>query len=74
MSKNKPFSLVVGNPPYQAGKVDVIYIDPPYNTGGNVFQYNDKRDKDHWYDFMLERIELAKDYLTDDGVIMVSIL
>lgn len=68
---NKPYLKKYLN--VYAGKVDVIYIDPPYNTGGNVFQYNDKRDKDHWYDFMLERIELAKDYLTDTGVIMVSI-
>lgn len=54
-------------------RINVIYIDPPYNTGGNVFQYNDKRDTAYWHDFMVERLRIAKKYLAPDGVIMVSI-
>jgi adenine-specific DNA-methyltransferase len=62
------------------GKIDVIYIDPPYNTGNNDFIYNDKFvDKEDsfrhskWLSFMSKRLKLAKDLLTDDGVIFISI-
>lgn len=62
-----------------AGKVDVIYIDPPYNTG-KEFVYNDKRiDKDdeyrhsQWLSFMKKRLEIAKTLLSPQGVIMISI-
>lgn len=61
------------------GKVDVIYIDPPYNTG-KEFVYNDKLvDKEDtyrhskWLSFMEKRLKLAYDLLTDDGVIFISI-
>lgn len=57
-----------------------IYIDPPYNTGNRDFVYNDRFvDKNHrfrhslWLDFMYQRLTLAKELLTDDGVILVSI-
>ena len=65
-------------------KVDVIYIDPPYNTG-KEFIYNDDfstkkivgSDDPHkhskWLSFMKKRLQLAKELLTDDGVIFVSI-
>ena len=60
-------------------KVDVIYIDPPYNTG-NEFVYNDKivDKKDSfkhskWLSFMEKRLKVARDLLTDEGVIFVSI-
>ncbi len=60
-------------------KVDIIYIDPPYNTG-NGFVYNDKivNKEDvfkhsYWLSFMKKRLILAKDLLNDDGVIFVSI-
>ena len=60
-------------------KVDVIYIDPPYNTG-NEFVYNDKIvDKEDsfkhskWLSFMEKRLKVARDLLTDEGVIFVSI-
>lgn len=63
-----------------AGKVDVIYIDPPYNTGNKDFVYNDHFiDKDDafrhskWLSFMNNRLRLAKDLLADTGVIFVSI-
>lgn len=72
------------------GKIDVIYIDPPYNTGSDGFTYKDKRilekypdgtpvPKDHplrhsyWLSFMQKRLELAKNLLSDDGVIFISI-
>ena len=51
---------------------DVIYIDPPYNTG-NKFSYNDKRAPDDWVNFMSERLKLAKITLKDDGAIFISI-
>jgi adenine-specific DNA-methyltransferase len=62
------------------GKIDVIYIDPPYNTGNNDFIYNDKFvDKEDsfrhskWLSFMSKRLKLAKELLADDGVIFISI-
>jgi len=61
-------------------KIDVIYIDPPYNTGNKDFIYNDrfveKEDgyrHSKWLNFMEKRLKLAKDLLTKDGVIFVSI-
>ena len=51
---------------------DVIYIDPPYNTG-NSFSYNDKRSSYGWIEFMRPRLELAHRILCDDGVIFISI-
>ncbi len=61
-------------------KVDVIYIDPPYNTGNKDFIYNDSFvEKDDqfkhskWLSFMKKRLELARELLADDGVIFVSI-
>ena len=63
-----------------AGRVKCIYIDPPYNTGNRDFIYNDsfidKEDNyrhSKWLEFMFRRLELAKELLTHDGVIFVSI-
>ncbi len=63
-----------------AGKVRVIYIDPPYNTGNKDWVYNDRyvgvNDRwrhSQWLEFLYRRLLLAKDLLTQDGVIMVSI-
>lgn len=63
-----------------AGKVRVIYIDPPYNTGNKDWVYNDRyvgqNDRwrhSQWLEFLYQRLTLAKDLLTQDGVIMVSI-
>ena len=60
-------------------KVDVIYIDPPYNTG-NKFAYNDKivdsEDSfrhSKWLSFMEKRLKIARDLMFDDGVIFISI-
>lgn len=63
-----------------AGKIDVIYIDPPYNTGSRDFIYNDRYvDRDdpyrhsQWLSFMDNRLRLAKNLLSDTGVIYMSI-
>ena len=63
-----------------AGKIDVIYIDPPYNTGNKDFIYNDKYvDSDDefrhskWLCFMSKRLKIAKSLLTPNGLIFISI-
>lgn len=63
-----------------AGRIRVIYIDPPYNTGNNDWVYNDryvgKADRwrhSQWLEFLYRRLMLAKDLLAPDGVILVSI-
>ena len=56
-----------------AGKVKLIYIDPPYNTWNDTFQYNDRFNHSTWLTFMKNRLEVAKELLSDDGVIFVSI-
>ena len=62
------------------GKIDVIYIDPPYNTGNKDFVYNDRfvdsEDSyrhSKWLSFMSKRLEIAKRLLSDKGVIFISI-
>ncbi len=62
------------------GRVDVIYIDPPYNRGDNDFVYNDdyidKEDSfrhSKWLSFMSKRLIIAKRLLSDEGVIFISI-
>ena len=54
-----------------AGKVKLIYIDPPYNTGNDEFKYNDSFNHSTWLTFMKNRLEVAKDLLRGDGVIFV---
>ncbi|WP_211246924.1 DNA methyltransferase [Ureaplasma canigenitalium] len=55
------------------GKVKCICIDPPYNTGNDSFNYNDKFNHSTWLTFMKNRLELAKKLLRDDGVIFVNL-
>ena len=62
------------------GKIRVIYIDPPYNTGNKDWVYNDHyvgaNDRwrhSQWLEFLYRRLTLARDLLTADGVILVSI-
>ena len=55
------------------GKVKCIYIDPPYNTGDDSFNYNDRFNHSTWLTFMKNRLELAKRLLSDDGVIYIQI-
>ncbi|MBR8369767.1 site-specific DNA-methyltransferase [Burkholderia cenocepacia] len=63
-----------------ANKIRVIYIDPPYNTGNKDWVYNDRYvgEKDRWrhsqwLEFLYQRLLLARDLLTPDGVILISI-
>ncbi|MDD3324140.1 MAG: site-specific DNA-methyltransferase [Sulfurospirillaceae bacterium] len=56
-----------------AGKIKLIYIDPPYNTGNDGFKYNDRFNHSTWLTFMKNRLEIARELLRDDGVIFVSI-
>jgi len=58
-----------------AGKVKMIYIDPPYNTGkeADEFNYNDKFTHSTWLTFMKNRLEIARKLLREDGVIFISI-
>ncbi|MEM4182134.1 MAG: site-specific DNA-methyltransferase, partial [Candidatus Pacearchaeota archaeon] len=87
--KNKPTNILIEGDNYHAlsvlnythkGKIDVIYIDPPYNTGNEGFMYNDKIvDKEDayrhskWLSFMEKRLRLARNLLSDKGVIFISI-
>lgn len=54
------------------GKVKLIYIDPPYNTGSDSFRYNDRFNHSTWLTFMKNRLEVAKSLLSSDGVIFVQ--
>ena len=63
-----------------AGKIDVMYLDPPYNTGNKDFVYNDSYvDSEDsyrhskWLSFMEKRLKIAKTLLSDKGVIFISI-
>ncbi len=55
-----------------AGRVKLIYIDPPYNTGNDGFNYNDSFNHSTWLTFMKNRLMVAKGLLTEDGVIFIS--
>jgi adenine-specific DNA-methyltransferase len=85
----KPTNILIEGDNYHAlqvlnythkGQIDVIYIDPPYNTGNRDFKYNDSFvDKEDgyrhskWLNFMNKRLKLAHNLLKDDGVIFISI-
>ena len=87
--KNKPVNLLIEGDNYHAlsvlnythaKKVDVIYIDPPYNRGTGDFKYNDKfvdREDGYrhskWLGFMEKRLALAKSLLKNTGVIFISV-
>ncbi|MBL7131874.1 MAG: site-specific DNA-methyltransferase [Candidatus Omnitrophica bacterium] len=87
--KDKPTNLLIEGDNYHAlsvlnythaKKVDVIYIDPPYNTGNKDFIFNDRYvDSEDgyrhskWLSFMEKRLKLVKDLLKDTGVIFISI-
>ncbi|OGW40451.1 MAG: hypothetical protein A2Y97_02740 [Nitrospirae bacterium RBG_13_39_12] len=86
---DKPVNLLIEGDNYHAlsvlnytheRKVDVIYIDPPYNTGNRSWTYNNNYvEKDDafrhskWLSFMSKRLVLSRDLLKDDGVIIVTI-
>ncbi len=88
--ETKPVNILIEGDNYHAlsvlnythkGKVDVIYIDPPYNTGnGEGFIYNDNRidlndeyRHSKWLSFMEKRLKLAKNLLKNNGIIFISI-
>ena len=58
-----------------AGKIKLIYIDPPYNppSSNNTFTYNNNFNHSTWLTFMKNRIEVARDLLTDDGAMIIAI-
>lgn len=87
---SKPTNIMIEGDNYHAlsvlnythqGKIDVIYIDPPYNTGGaKEWKFNDswvdKTDTyrhSKWLSFISKRLRLAKNLLSDSGVILISI-
>lgn len=86
---SKPVNLLIEGDNYHAlsvlnytheEKIDVIYIDPPYNTGKNDFTYNDKYidandgyRHSKWLNMMNERLLLARNLLSEHGVIVISI-
>lgn len=55
-----------------ASKVKLIYIDPPYNTGNDSFNYNDNFNHSTWLTFMKNRLEVARELLSADGMIFVQ--
>lgn len=57
------------------GKIKLIYIDPPYNTGGNgdTFEYNNSFKRSTWLTFMKNRLRIAKKLLSSDGALIVAI-
>lgn len=85
----KPINLLIEGDNYHSlsvlqythlGKIDVIYIDPPYNTGNKDFRYNDQwvdREDTYrhskWLSFMYKRMKLARDLLSEEGSIFISI-
>jgi len=88
-SKKEPTHLIIEGDNYHSlytlnfthkKNIDVIYIDPPYNTGNNTWRYNnnfvDKEDRfkhSKWLSFMHKRIKLAKRLLSDEGIFVCAI-
>lgn len=56
-----------------SGKIKLIYIDPPYNTGNDSFKYNDSFNHSTWLSFMKNRLEVAKELLSEDGAFFIQI-
>ncbi len=54
------------------GKIKLIYIDPPYNTGNDWFKYNDNFNHSTWLTFMKNRLEIAKELLRDDWIMFLQ--
>jgi len=88
-NKNKPVNLLIEGDNYHAlsvlnythkGKIDVIYIDPPYNTGAKDWKYNndyvdinDQWRHSKWLNMMSKRLKLSKSLLKNDGVLICAI-
>ncbi len=56
-----------------AGKIKLIYIDPPYNTKKDEFKYNDSFNRSSWLTFMINRLQIAHELLHDTGSIWINI-
>jgi len=56
-----------------SGKVKLIYIDPPYNTDGDSFKYNDSFNHSTWLTFMRNRLQISKDLMHKSGCIFIHI-
>ncbi|GHP53555.1 hypothetical protein JP0044_06370 [Helicobacter pylori] len=56
-----------------AKQVKCIYIDPPYNTNNDSFNYNDNFNHSSWLVFMKNRLEVAREFLSDDGSIYINL-
>ena len=56
-----------------AGKVKLIYIDPPFNTGNDSFGYNDSFNHSTWLTFMKNRLETAKNFLSQNGLVFIHV-
>ena len=58
-----------------SGQVKLVYIDPPYNTPGeaNTFSYNNSFNHSSWLTFMKNRVEVAKELVSEDGFICLAI-
>jgi len=59
--------------PFAAGTVKCIYIDPPYNTGSAFEHYDDNLEHSTWLSLMYPRLELLREFLSEDGSIWISI-
>ena len=59
--------------PFLAGQVKCIYIDPPYNTGSAFGHYDDNLEHSEWLNIMYPRLQLLRDFLSEDGSIWISI-
>jgi len=59
--------------PYYAGQVKCIFIDPPYNTRSAFEHYDDNMEHSQWLAMIYPRLELLREFLTEDGSIWVSI-
>lgn len=55
------------------GRIKLIYIDPPYNTKSDTFGYNDNFNRSTWLTFMKNRLELARELLSNDGAIYIQL-
>ncbi|MBQ7492901.1 MAG: site-specific DNA-methyltransferase [Selenomonadaceae bacterium] len=59
--------------PFYRGRVKCVYIDPPYNTHSAFEHYDDNFEHAEWLSMMYPRLELLRDFLSDDGAIFISI-
>ncbi len=55
------------------GKIKLIYIDPPFNTGNDSFKYNDNFNHSTWLTFMKNRLIFARQLLKEDGIIFINV-